>query len=251
MAATTGQQPEIEMSFETDYLDGAASHSGSADQPSQRPDAATVPPFCRIPVRSLSDRHRARILMHLLALAAPDRYLRFGYAATDAQLAHYADNIDFSRDEVHGVFNRRLDLVGTVHLALLPSAGARTEAELGLSVLPRVRGRGIGRRLFDRAVLHARNRGIDTLLIHTLSENAAMLHIAVSAGATVVRDGGEALARLRLPRDDLFSHVDALVANQAGDLDFRIKRRALHRRPLSPEAPDSGARVPQPEDALD
>ena len=236
------------MSFELEYVDRNAGTAIDTEPPPERPVPTQVPAFCRIPVRSLSDRHRARILMHLLALTTSDRYLRFGYAASDAQLAQYADTIDFSRDEVYGVFNRRLELVATAHLARLPAAGPHTEAELGLSVLPRARGRGMGRRLFDRAVLHARNRQIDTLVIHTLSENAAMLHIATRAGAIVVRQGGEALARLRLPRDDLLSHIDALVEGHAGDLDFRLKRRAMHSGPTEPnlKATDACEKQPAP-----
>lgn len=224
------------MTFELDNLDPEGSNADAVDRQTDRPGAARMPPFCRIPVRSLSDRHRARILIHLLALTAPDRFLRFGYAASDAQLAHYADTIDFSRDEVFGIFNRRLELVATAHLALLPSSSAGREAELGLSVLPRARGRGFGRRLFELAMLHARNRRIDALVIHTLNENAAMLHIVTSAGATVLREGGETIARLRLPPDDLLSHLDALVESHAADLDFRIKRGAMHGRSFQPAA---------------
>ena len=189
----------------------------------------TAPPFRWIPIRSMSARHRPRILAHLLALPEADRYLRFGYAAADAQLAHYADLIDFSQDEVFGIFNRRLELLAMAHLALLPPTvndGAHTEAEFGVSVLPTARGRGYGSRLFDHAVLHARNRRIDTLVIHALSENTAMLRIVRNAGASVDRDGGEAHARLRLPPDDLLSHVDQLVEGQAAELDYRFKRHA-------------------------
>lgn len=222
------------MSFDLEYLDPDGSHTGAPDRRAVQSGAKPVPPFCHIPVRSLSDRHRARILMHLLALTVSDRFLRFGYAASDAQLAHYADTIDFSRDEVYGIFNRRLELVATAHLAVLPCSGGDQEAELGLSVLPSARGRGFGRRLFDRAVLHARNRRIDALVIHTLNENAAMLHIVISAGATALRGGGETIARLQLPPDDLLSHLDALVKRQVADLDFRIKCRAMQGRSSQP-----------------
>ena len=185
-------------------------------------------PFRWVPIRSMSARHRPRILAHLLALPDQDRYLRFGYAASDAQLAHYADLIDFSRDEVFGVFNRRLELVAMAHLAMPPEAQqtATREAEFGVSVLPKARGRGYGSRLFEHAVLHARNRRVETLLIHALSENTLMLRIARSAGATVERDGGESQARLRLPADDLLSHMDELVEGQAAELDYRFKVQA-------------------------
>src|SRR5512132_2696112 len=61
-----------------------------------------------VPIRSLGPRHRERILTHLQALDEHSRYLRFGYAATDAQMSKYVDRLDFERDEVFGIFNRRL-----------------------------------------------------------------------------------------------------------------------------------------------
>ena len=42
-----------------------------------------------VPIRSLGPTNRARIASHLLALDAQDRYLRFGYTATDEQIQRY------------------------------------------------------------------------------------------------------------------------------------------------------------------
>jgi predicted acetyltransferase len=101
------------------------------------------------------------------------------------------------------VFDRRLDLVALAHLAYDPSAdteaGQRGAAEFGVSVAVPARGRGYGARLFDQAVLRARKRGVDTIVIHALSENAAMLRIVRQAGATIERTGVDAEAQLRLP----------------------------------------------------
>jgi ribosomal protein S18 acetylase RimI-like enzyme len=176
-----------------------------------------------VPVRSLAERHRPRILSHLLALPPQDRHLRFGYAASDVQVARYVEQIDFARDEVFGIFNRKLELIAQAHLAGLPE---RREAEFGVSVLPHARGRGYGGRLFDHAVLHARNRGVDTLLVHVLAENTAMLKIVRNAGAKVERDGGEALARVRLPGEDFRSRLDALVEDGAAEIDYHLKLQA-------------------------
>jgi GNAT superfamily N-acetyltransferase len=176
-----------------------------------------------IPIRSLADRHRPRILAHLLSLAPEDRYLRFGHAACDAQIARYVDAIDFARDEVFGVFNRRLELIALAHLALLDTS---PEAEFGVSVLPHARGRGYGARLFEHAVLHARNRGIDTMVIHALSENTPMLRIARRAGATIEREGTDAQARLRLPPDDVASHMSQLLGDSVAEFDYRFKAHA-------------------------
>jgi GNAT superfamily N-acetyltransferase len=200
------------------------------------PDTCTLPAtgpaprgadgFQWIPIRSLAPRHRPRILAHLLALGVDDRYLRFGHPATDAQIGRYVDLLDFERDEVFGIFNRRLEVVALAHLAYLGGIEPARAAEFGVSVLPQMRGRGIGARLFDRATLHARNRHVDTLIVHALSENTAMLRLARSAGAIVERDGADSQAVLKLPADTVGSHVEALFERQAAEVDYSFKRQA-------------------------
>ncbi|MDC6166016.1 GNAT family N-acetyltransferase [Paucibacter sp. XJ19-41] len=182
-----------------------------------------------VPIRSLARRHRRRIKEHLLSLDARDRYLRFGYPASDEQIAKYAMGLNFDRDEVLGIFNRRLELVAMAHLAYEPSPqlpGKPAMAEFGVSVLGKARGRGFGARLFEHAALHARNRGIDTLFIHALSENVPMLRIARNAGAKVERDGSESEAWLRLPPDTVASHVGEAIERHMAELDFQFKRHA-------------------------
>ncbi len=177
-----------------------------------------------VPVRSLAPRHRSRILAHLLSLQEMDRYLRFGHPASDNQIGRYVDLIDFGRDEVFGIFNRRLELVAMAHLAYLGDAAKRHAAEFGVSVRSTHRGRGFGARLFEHAVLHARNRHVDTLIVHALSENTPMLRIARHAGAKVVREGGEAEAVLKLPPETLGTQVEELLGHQAAEFDYRLKR---------------------------
>lgn len=182
-----------------------------------------------VPVRSLTSRHRDRVRVHLLALDEHDRYLRFGFAAADAQVNHYADTIDFERDEVFGIFNRRLDLIALAHLAYASApqlSGKASMAEFGVSVSHRARRRGLGARLFDHAILHARNRKIEKLFVFALSENTAMLRIARNAGATVERAGSESEAWLILPRDDFASQMGAVVEDQVAELDYQLKAHA-------------------------
>ena len=177
-------------------------------------------------LRSLSARHRPRILAHLLALPAADRYLRFGYAASDVQVARYVDGLDFQRDEVFGIFGAGLSLTAMAHLAntrLPQSEGGRPVAEFGVSVSGRARGRRYGSRLFKHAVLHARNHGASQLFIHALSENAVMLRIARNAGAVVRRDGCESEAWLQLPRDSLTSQLDEVVQAHVAETHYRLR----------------------------
>lgn len=211
-----------------------------------------------VPIRTLAVRHRVEILAHLLALAPQDRYLRFGYAATDSHIERYVDGLNFERDEVFGIIDRSLRLIAVGHLAcaypadlpmskchlvtsLIPlggrttdvglgaisgqnSSAGRTMAEFGGSVLPHAQGRGYGTRLFGHAMLHARNRGLNTLYIHALSENTAMLHIARRAGAAIERSGGESDAYLRLPEGTLGSHAEALWGDSAAAFDHLLKQ---------------------------
>jgi GNAT superfamily N-acetyltransferase len=196
------------------------------ETPSRPKPASNAPNWSWVPIRSLGPRHRERIAAHLLSLELTDRYLRFGYAATDAQISKYVDMLDFEQDEVFGIFSRRLELIAMAHLAhsvVAPKKVGPAMSEFGVSVLPTVRNRGFGRRLFEHAMLHARNRGVETLLIHALSENTAMLKIARNAGATVVREGSESDAWLKLPPDTFGSHIDELVEHQAAELDYRLK----------------------------
>jgi GNAT superfamily N-acetyltransferase len=95
-------------------------------------------------------------------------------------------------------------------------------------VLPKARRRGFGKRLFEHAMLHARNRGVVSIFIHALSENTAMLKIARDAGATVQRDGPECEAWLALPPDSIASHLDEFWVERAAELDYRLKHHAHH-----------------------
>lgn len=175
-----------------------------------------------VPVRTLHERHRERIRRHLLDLDSRDRYLRFGYPATDDAIERYVAALDFSKDQGFGIFNRHLQLIATSHVAYAQEQG-RGFAEFAVSVRPAARGRGYGARLFDHAVVHARNRGVDRMLIHALNENVAMLRIALNAGAKVQRDGGESEAWLQLPPDTLATHVEELVVDKAAELNYGVK----------------------------
>ena len=178
-----------------------------------------------VPIRSLGPAHRTRIAAHLLALNADDRYLRFGYPATDEQIQRYVESLDFDRDDIFGIYNRKLELIAVAHLAFSPDPEASQCAEFGVSVLQKARGRGYGSRLFERASIHARNDGVDLLFIHALSENTAMLKIARKAGAKLERFGTETEAHLRLPPATLDTRMSELVVEQFAQTDYRLKQQ--------------------------
>ena len=179
-----------------------------------------------IPIRILSAKHRPKIAAHLKSLGTQDRYLRFGYPATDEQIDGYVAQLNFARDDIYGVFNRRLQIVSMAHLAFSVDPQWATCAEFGVSVDLKMRGRGLGARMFDRAMTHARNEGVSLMFIHALSENTPMLKIARKAGARVERDGGESDAYLSLQPANLDSQMQEFLEEGLADLDFQIKTRA-------------------------
>ena len=179
-----------------------------------------------VPIRSMGPRHGERIAAHLLALSSRDRYLRFGYAANDEQIQRYVDGLNFERDEIFGIYNRKLALIAMAHLAFSSDAEHQSCAEFGVSVLAQARGRGFGSRLFERAEIHARNEGVDMMFIHALSENTAMLNIARKAGARIVRDGSESDAHLKLLPANLDSRMTELLDEQIALTDYRLKVQA-------------------------
>ena len=185
-----------------------------------------------VPVKRLGRPHLPANAQHLLQLSKEDRYLRFGHPASDEQIGRYVDGLDLEHDDVFGVFNRQLALVALVHLAGPPPETSGDEAELGISVSQRLRGTGLGKRLFEHAMLLARNRDISKLRIHALAENKVMLHIARAAGADVVRSGFEAEALLHLPPGGLVTRCEAWVEHQAAGPDYPVTQ-LTHTRPDS------------------
>ncbi|MDB5946616.1 MAG: hypothetical protein JWQ33_1642 [Ramlibacter sp.] len=197
----------------------------------ETPAAPVVSPVT-VPIRSLGPGHRERIAAHLMALDADDRYLRFGYLATDEQIGRYAAGLDFEDDEIFGIYNRKLELIAMAHLAFSQEPEHRSCAEFGVSVLKKARGRRYGSRLFERAVIHARNEGVDLVFIHALTENTAMIRIARNAGATLERAGSETDAYLRLPPATLDSRMSEIVEEHLARTDYRLKLQARSFRDL-------------------
>jgi len=176
-----------------------------------------------VPICPLDPAHLPALTQHLLSLGAHDRYLRFGYAATDEQIIRYLQGLDFERDEIYGIFNRDLEVIAMAHLAIMKGEGKQPSAEFGVSVCVSARGRGYGGRLFERAVMHARNQKISLIYIHALSENAPMIRIARKSGATLERDGSETEAYLRLPKRTLETRLTEVVSDQFAQVNYNVK----------------------------
>jgi len=185
-------------------------------------------PASAIPVKRLSGADRAALAAHFLALDDADRRLRFGSARSDESLRQYVESLDFDRDAVFGAFDDELALAGVAHVAVSPEF-----AELGVSVLPGARERGIGSALFERANLFARTHFIRSMFTHCLTENRAMMHIAKKSGMKIVTEAGEADAWLELPPAGVTTVTRELMADRVALLDYAMKAQLTAARRLA------------------
>ncbi len=167
-------------------------------------------------VRKLTEPERALFIDHLKHLAPSDRRFRFAHGTvSDLWIESYGAGID-AADLILGVFDGN-HLVGAAHVAF-----SNEVAEVGVSVDPAYRSRGIGADLFRRAIRWARNRGAERLYTLCLSDNTAMLVLARKLGMDIHRDSGTAEAYLALDppdlvtvADEMASGIDTLVADWA------------------------------------
>jgi GNAT superfamily N-acetyltransferase len=171
-----------------------------------------------VPIQQLTPASEPALVSHFLALPDEDRRLRFGLVLSDDAVRRYVSSIDFEQDDVFGAFDEGLRLIGVAHLAVTADG-----AELGLSVSPGRRKAGIGAALMRRAQDRARNRFIDRFFVHSLSENAAMLRLARSAGMKVVVEYGEADASLELPPANGVSIAGEMVEQRIALFDYTLK----------------------------
>jgi len=177
-----------------------------------------------VPVRKLHAAYKQEILNHLLKLNDEDRRLRFGTQTPDEVIRHYVEGLDFDRDVIFGVFDLDLKLIGMAHLAYLPEhKGQARAAEFGVSVLPEGRSQGLGTALLQRSAVHSRNTNIETLYVHCLANNKAMMHLAQKAGMTVEYAYGDADACLKLPPANPATIVEEAANEQWAGMDYALK----------------------------
>ena len=111
------------------------------------------------------------------------------------------------------------------HLAYLPDhKGQAKAAEFGVSVLPEGRSQGLGTALLQRSAIHSRNTSIETLYVHCLANNKAMMHLAQKAGMTVEYAYGDADACLKLPPANPATIVEEAANEQWAGMDYALKQ---------------------------
>lgn len=139
-------------------------------------------------VRRLWPTERDLFREHLLRLDPVTRHQRFGTVVNDAFLENYAATTFGVGGLVYAYVEDGV-VRGAAELRGLDDILVET-GEAAFSVEQGWRRRGIGGDLFGRLVTAARNRGIRTLYMTCLPENAAMRRLAAKFEAVLV--GGHA-----------------------------------------------------------
>lgn len=173
--------------------------------------------------RKLIILDKQKLINHLLKLQGDDRRLRFGAPVNDEYIANYVERTCGKPEnkwfgvEVDGV------IIAACHTAKIND----TTAELGCSVDPEYRGNGLAQKMFDRTVMWLKTRGIRTVYMHCLSENAIMRHIARKNDMEVVSEYGESDANVELDPQSPFDVVLDAYADRMALYDM-VYRNQLH-----------------------
>jgi pimeloyl-ACP methyl ester carboxylesterase len=164
------------------------------------------------------------IALHLLSLDVEDRALRFGHPARDEVIASYVRGLNFNRDVAEGAWDAGR-LVGFAHLAVYPENGYAV-GELGISIRIEARGRQVGSRLLQSAIVRARRYGLVRLYIHYMRRNSGMTRLARRFSSEITYTGDEALATLAItaPESSVFTEMRRVGENDEIEL---FRRQAM------------------------
>ena len=124
--------------------------------------------------------HFHKLASHFVSLTSGDRFLRFGWVATDVDIVAYVESLFVSAASVFAVVEPDGDISGVLHLEFTNGG-----ANVGLSVSSWGRNQGIGTLLLQRAGLLVCAHGLKTLFVRNLNFNSALKQLALRLGMNV------------------------------------------------------------------
>lgn len=148
-------------------------------------------------IRTIRPWERDKLREHLLRLEPEGRRMRFHAALKDGAIERFVDRLSWLRSINVGYFEDGW-IRGTSQL-VWGDRPWREGVEFAIAVEPAWRGQGIGAALMDRALILARNRGLERLTMSCLVENEAMRALARRFEARLAFEANSVEGRLRLP----------------------------------------------------
>lgn len=161
-------------------------------------------------------------LDHLLSLDNDDRYFRFCSVFSDEAIKNYVEKISID-DVIIVKYDNDLKIIGAVQLSFYSNTKNERIADFGISVKKSNRGKGLAKKLLERAILYAKNHGIDKLYTLCLVTNRRMQFLAKNSGLTVKEGDEGKLALLELDSPDSFSIADEIFSEYIGLCELRNK----------------------------
>jgi GNAT superfamily N-acetyltransferase len=178
-----------------------------------------------IPRKIMYESDKGKLYDHFLVdIVDHDRYLRFGYNASNENVTKYLDGAfdEFGTTNMWFIVESDDMVVGSVHVSI----GVNEKAEMGFTVAPEFRGAGLGQELFQRGATWAMMKGAKTLYTQCLSENQVMQHIAKKNGMTVVTVGyGEKEATIQATKGTIRAFYDDRFFDSLAFVDMSITKQ--------------------------
>lgn len=152
---------------------------------------------------------------HLLRLDPEARRLRFGFPIDDRGICTHLSQLEATKDSLLALVESGR-VIGAAHLARARGGNGVTGGivEFAFSVDAGSRHKGLGRALFERALLWARNRGLRRAFVYFLASNHVMARLARKCGMIITSAGGECEGTAALPPPTLFSVSRELAAER-------------------------------------
>ena len=182
-------------------------------------------------IRRLWPAERDLFKAHLLRLDAVTRRERFGTAVNDDFLENYAATTFGVGGLVYAYIEGR-EVRGAAELRGLEEIVAQT-GEAAFSVETGWRRRGIGGTLFGRLITAARNRGIRTLYMTCLPENAAMRRLARRFEADLVGGYADVEGVIETGGPTPFTILDEALDNARGFATLALSLQRQFWRPAA------------------
>jgi RimJ/RimL family protein N-acetyltransferase len=148
---------------------------------------------------------------HLKNLTEEDRYTRFCYNIKDESIDQFILSILYHSDD-HHLFTATLDgiIVGFGHLAR-----EGDDWELAVSVNSSCQGRGVANNIMDFMIDWGKTRGVHSVFMHCITQNAKIQHLARKHGLRLVeRDGAEITSRVDLPLATPMDYTTEFIREQ-------------------------------------
>lgn len=159
-------------------------------------------------VRELSpDADKALIEAHVAALSDDDRYLRFGETALDRVLQRL---LSPPHTSLHfGVFDPTGKTMVGLGMMYYPVGQNGPAVDVGFSVLPAQRHKGVAKLAMQWAMCRARNRGMRLLVAQYESRNEGVKKLLDSIGTPVLtsESSDQSCIEMALPEADGASHL--------------------------------------------